>query len=419
MRDKAGEMKFWKTIFDRYDSDKSNTLDFEEITAVVRNDLKIAERTLTKVELREFYSQLDQNKDQVVDWHEWLAFVSQGKLKDNRPIDQVMKEVGQALRVGLRRIGVSPVQAEEFVRSLPEASETIDQPGFFRLFRRGLKIDRNDCPDDNLKRTFASIGDEEQYVLLQPILDFIKISCLAKTKKEIGLEPTFPGLIGGMQGNLPARMPRNRPGTFPLGGTVSGPTWGSFALNGRRLPPSSRLAVDMRPGERQRQRLRPSISCPDIHSNTGKDGNPNLSEKTLALLEAAMEEDSVAPAPPASPLPTSTRGLDRGKFASNNTRVEVPEDRPVSPGGKAFADAIDAANAVKDQVTLDPFAIFLKVNASAQVDPRKSPKKKPAREAPPESYRVIVGKDALNRVEQQLLEAGVDMRGAYHHTGRT
>eukprot|EP00913_Durusdinium_trenchii_P035481 g33204.t1 len=116
MRDKAGEMKFWKTIFDRYDSDKSNTLDFEEITAVVRNDLKIAERTLTKVELREFYSQLDQNKDQV----------------------------GQALRVGLRRIGVSPVQAEEFVRSLPEASETIDQPGFFRLFRRGLKIDRND-----------------------------------------------------------------------------------------------------------------------------------------------------------------------------------------------------------------------------------------------------------------------------------
>eukprot|EP00913_Durusdinium_trenchii_P035482 g33205.t1 len=183
-------------------------------------------------------------------------------------------------------------------------------------------------------------------------------------------------------------MPRNRPGTFPLGGTVSGPTWGSFALNGRRLPPSSRLAVDMRPGERQRQRLRPSISCPDIHSNTGKDGNPNLSEKTLALLEAAMEEDSVAPAPPASPLPTSTRGLDRGKFASNNTRVEVPEDRPV----KAFADAIDAANAVKDQVTLDPFAIFLKVNASAQVDPRKSPKKKPAREAPPESYRVIVGK---------------------------
>ena len=70
---------------------------------------------------------------------------------------------------------------------------------------------------------------------------------------------TFPGLIGGMRGQLPSRMPCNRPGTFPMGGTVCGATWGPFALNGRRLPPCGRLAVNMPPAVRQP--LRPTVSC--------------------------------------------------------------------------------------------------------------------------------------------------------------
>lgn len=213
MRDKANEMKFWKTVFDRYDVDNSGALDFEEITEVVRNDLKIAERTLTKVELRDFYSHLDENDDQVVDWHEWLSFVSQGKLRDNRPIDQVMAEVGRAARTSLRRLGLKPCQVEDRVRA--EASDTVDQVGFFRIFRKGLRINRQDCSDDNLKRTFASIADGALHMRLQPILDFLQISCLAKTNKEIGMGTTFPGLVGGMRGILPARMPKNRPGTSP------------------------------------------------------------------------------------------------------------------------------------------------------------------------------------------------------------
>lgn len=435
MRDKANEMKFWKTVFDRYDTDSSGALDFEEITEVVRSDLKIAERTLTKVELRDFYSHLDENDDQVVDWHEWLSFVSQGKLRDTRPIDQVMSEVGRAVRTALRRLGLRPNQVEDRIKALPEATDAIDQFAFFRLFRKGLQINRQDCSDDSLKRTFASISDGAVYLRLQSILDFLQISCLAKTNKEIGMGITFPGLVGGMRGSLPWRPPKNRPGTFPLGGTVSGPTAGPFALNGRRLPPCSRLAVDMRPHERQRQPLRPSMSCPDLQNNPAMDMNAcHLSEKTLAALEAAMKEDDPPPAPPTSPVSPHppSRGLDRGKFASNNSRVSnlreappVEQERPVSAGskafGKAFEAAMDAAKDAKERATLDPFAIFLKVNAQAE-NQRKPPPKKSAqrqRQAPTtESYRVIIGKDALNRVEQQLLEAGVDMRGAYHRTGR-
>lgn len=429
MRDKANEMKFWKTVFDRYDVDNSGALDFEEITEVVRNDLKIAERTLTKVELRDFYSHLDENDDQVVDWHEWLSFVSQGKLRDNRPIDQVMAEVGRAVRTSLRRLGLKPCQVEDRVRA--EASDTVDQVGFFRIFRKGLRINRQDCSDDNLKRTFASIADGALHMRLQPILDFLQISCLAKTNKEIGMGTTFPGLVGGMRGILPARMPKNRPGTFPLGGTVSGPTTVPFALNGRRLPPSSRLAVDMRPHERQRRPLRPSMSCPDLQNNNGvTDVNGcHLSEKTLAALEAAMKEDEPPPAPPTSPVAaTASRQLDRGKFASNNSRISkapdaAEQERPVSATSKAFGKAFEAAmDAAKDAkaAVSDPFAIFLKVSAQAENSRKPVPvlPKRPARQTMQESYRVIVGKDALNRVEQQLLEAGVDMRGAYHRTGR-
>eukprot|EP00434_Breviolum_minutum_P001757 symbB.v1.2.001554.t2/scaffold70.1/size352959/4 len=432
MRDKANEMKFWKTVFDRYDTDNSGALDFDEITEVVRSDLKIAERTLTKVELRDFYSHLDENDDQVVDWHEWLSFVSQGKLRDTRPIDQVLSEVGRAVRTALRRLGLRPNQVEDRIKALPEATDAIDQFAFFRLFRKGLQINRQDCSDDNLKRTFASIADGAVYLRLQSILDFLQVSCLAKTNKEIGMGITFPGLVGGMRGSLLGDLGKNDDKRRRF--WRSGPTAGPFALNGRRLPPCSRLAVDMRPHERQRQPLRPSVSCPDLQNNPAMDMTAcHLSEKTLAALEAATKEDDPPPAPPTSPVSPHppSRGLDRGKFASNNSRASnlreaspVEQERPVSAGspafGKAFEAAMDAAKDAKDRATSDPFAIFLKMNAQAE-NQRKPAPKKPAqrqRQAPAtESYRVIIGKDALNRVEQQLLDAGVDMRGAYHRTG--
>ncbi|CAJ1359398.1 unnamed protein product [Effrenium voratum] len=411
-------MKFWRGIFDKYDLDSSGNLDFQEITEVVRSDLKIADRTISRVELRDFYTALDQNGDQVVDWHEWLDFVSQGKLRDNRPIDQVMSEVGRAVRLALRRLGLKPSQARETLggkRILPIGS---------------IK----DAPDDNLKRTFVSITSGTTHLALQDFIEFLTISCLAKTNKEIGVGSTFPGLIGGMQGQLPARLPISRPGTFPYGGTVSGPTNGPFALNGRQLPPASRMSVGMKAHERVRTFLRPTISCPDLH-NPGKDAN--LSERTLAALEAATErseELDEAQAPPPSPMspaagsPRTHRGgkpaLDL-KAAEEEVATQLSSNPlPKVMRSKTFEAAVDAANAVKDKATSDPFAVFLKVNAQTEAANKKKDeelKKKPRRPAPmvspiPETYRVMVGKDALNRVEQRLFEAGLDVRGGFHRS---
>ena len=66
--------------------------------------------------------------------------------------------------------------------------EPIDVTGFMRIFRKGMRIDRHDCCDDNLRRTFSSIADGAPSVKLQVVIDFLTLSCLAKTNKEEGLE---------------------------------------------------------------------------------------------------------------------------------------------------------------------------------------------------------------------------------------
>ena len=170
---------------------------------------------------------------------------------------------------------------------------------------------------------------------------------------------TFPGLLGGIRGHLPSRMPRNRPGTFPMGGTVSGPTWGPFALNGRRLPPCNRLAVGRQPMERQP--LRPTVSCPDLPNNVGTPGRASppaiqvdfVSEKTLALMEAAEEPKEE---------PKAQHRVDRTKFLSNMSNSSQSErERPLSSSSYTKL-GVD----VKDKVLSDPFAVFLKMNAQSE-----------------------------------------------------
>ena len=164
--------------------------------------------------------------------------------------------------------------------------------------------------------------------------------------EQIGMGTTFPGLLGGIRGHLPSRMPRNRPGTFPMGGTVSGPTWGPFAWNGRRLPPCNRLAVGRQPMERQP--LRPTVSCPDLPNNVDF-----VSEKTLALMEAAEEPKEE---------PKAQNRVDRTKVLSNMSNSSQTErERPISSSSYTKL-GVD----VKDKVLSDPFAVFLKMNAQSE-----------------------------------------------------
>lgn len=460
---KADEVQFWKTTFQKYDLDGSGALSFDEVVHIVREDLKLGERVISNVELRDFFQHIDLNGDQTVDWNEWLDFVSQGKLKDLRPLEQVLEEVGRAVRLGLRRKGLQPAEVEEYVRSIPEFSwissssdALVDVELFKRIMRKGLEITRHDCPDDSLKRTFGSLAGGS-YVPVREVMDFFQVTCLAKSSKEIGFGTTYPGLIGGMHGLLPVRSPRNRPGTFPFGGTVSGPTTVPFCLNGRNLPPSGRLAVGLTPVNRMRRRLRPVISCPDLVSHEAE--NMKLSQTALDALAAAAaaeqaatsaeDDDSDLRAPAPNPLravisPTSPAGRGRrpkplfAEALNEPVSMSAPVS-PTSPASPSFLGksvqlqspleaALAAAKSVQNDVLADPFESF-KASASGLPTESTSPAAANRARSPSGqssetkrsvvvdgSYRVIVGKDALNRVEQRLLEAGVDVRGGYHRT---
>jgi len=465
---KADEVQFWKSAFQKYDLDGSGALSFDEIAHLVREDLHLGERVISDVELRDFFHHIDLNGDHSIDWNEWLDFVSQGKLKDLRPLEQVLEEVGKAVRLALRRKGWQPAEVEDYVRSIPEFSwmssssdAVVDLELFKRIMRKGLGITRHDCPDDDIKRTFGSLA-AGSYVPVREVADFFQVTCMAKMNKEIGFGTTYPGLIGGMTGKLPFRSPRNRPGTFPSGGTVSGPTTIPFCLNGRNLPPSGRLAMGLTPVSRMRRRLRPVISCPDLVSHEADD--MKLSQTALDALAAAAaaeqaatgaEDDdsdlrSPAPPPRGAMSPTSPTGRGRRSkplFAEalneqvSSMSAPVSPSSPTSPSALGKKDsqrpvepqsplemALAAAKSVQSDVLADPFAAF-KASASGLPSESASPTANRPRSpngqssetkrttlANDGSYRVIVGKDALNRVEQRLLEAGVDVRGGYHRT---
>jgi len=462
---KAEEVQFWKSAFQKYDLDGSGALSFDEITHLVREDLHLCERAISNVELRDFFQHIDLNGDNTIDWNEWLEFVSQGKLKDSRPLEQVLEEVGKAVRLALRRNGLLPAEVEDHVRNIPEFSwmssnsdAVVDLELFKRIMRKGLGITRHDCTDDDIKRTFGSLA-AGSHLPVREVSDFFQITCMAKTNKEIGFGTTYPGLIGGMSGKLPVRSPRNRPGTFPFGGTVSGPTTVPFCLNGRNLPPSGRLAVGLTPASRMRRRLRPVISCPDLMSHEADD--MKLSQTALDALAAAAaaeqaatsaeDDDSNHLAPPqirGATSPTSRGRRSKPLFAEalneqvSSMSAPVSPSSPTSPSALGKKDskrlsvspqsplemALAAAKSVQHDVLADPFAAF-KASASGLPSESASPTNRPrspqnGQSSEPKrttlvsdgSYRVIVGKDALNRVEQRLLEAGVDVRGGYHRT---
>jgi len=282
---------------------------------------------------------------------------------------------------------------------------------------------------------------------LRQVVDFIHITCLNKTQKEIGFNKTFPGLIGGMGGtrSLPEREPNMRPGTFPFGGTVSGPTAVPFCLSGRKLPPLGRISVLVTDNAREpwrRRHLRPVVSCPDLVSREAE--KMQLSPKALEALQAAeVAEQASNPDEQGDRSPRSFSHLSssspqvRGGRRPKPLFVDAQEGisplasptgvptlaMELMPPQSPLEIALAAAQSAKDDVLADPFAAFKASAAGATAETSadkesktsswESKRKALANEG---SYRVLFGKEALNRVEQRLLEAGVDVRGGYHRT---
>merc|ERR1711998_68904 len=112
-----------------------------------------------------------------------------------------------------------------------------------RFFRKALGLSTHECSDKALRVAFHAMDDDGSGKMsLDELMEFIKFCSLEPTHKVLPFR--VPGLIGGMRGDLPPRMPTRRPGTFrgfPLSHVP-------FCLNGRDIESAGRLARNTRDG---------------------------------------------------------------------------------------------------------------------------------------------------------------------------
>jgi len=476
MPDKNQEqVVFWKSTFEKYDCDHSGELSFEEVRHIIRVELKLNERMVSDVEFKDFLDALDTNGDHRVSWNEWLDFVSKGRKAEHRCMEEVLEEVARAIRLGMRRSVFRPDQVEECFRAMPECSilpMTRNRIDLDLARRCLLKIGmaKHDASNDNLKILFQSLGadhagsdllkgaDQSGTIHLDELLEFIHLACCKSVEKEIGMSSSFQALIGGMQGLMPLRSPQSRPGSFPFGGKVGGPSTMPFCLNGRELPPTGRLfASQLNPNQRKRLQMRPSISCPELPAIEARDwGSMSLSPAAAAAVACALGEspagtprDGDANQGGDSLLAGRRRPKSLKDFLGNSSgsptyeaarRVSTaPQSLFVSAPGSPTIPTSPLAIGSSARRSLflqgDALAAFTAAAAAMQTPKRSASSLLNSTLSPPTSpqggaaslrirqrkdlsksgsYLLLKGKDDLNRVEQRLFEAGVDVRGGYH-----
>lgn len=395
-----GEVQFWKQVFKGYDLDSSGELSYAELEHLVRVGLKVSQKALPDAELRRCFEIMDQNGDQILQWEEWLDAVKCGTTPDKRPAQEVLVQLGRAVRLALTRNGWRLHQLVEAMMDrtmnvpyvTPQGLMTLDSLRSF--FRKSLRLSTQQCPDDQIKTLFQSASSgTEGLVSLAKAEDVINSlhdllshheDFRAQHSREMGHGPP---LLAGARGLLsPRRL--QRPGTLPMGGTgqVCGPTALPFCLNGRELPPSSRLAVNLPPALRPRQ--------PPPFQRTGvPSGDPWARPQTVATMDGVASE-----AFPGGSKHAHSDGGDSPKSVYSTREPPSPSNRFGSdrPGSPMSPNSPMAAT----------------MPAGFSLPPVKAkPRRRPARS---QSYMVVQGAECLNRVEALLFKAGIDVRGGLH-----
>jgi len=341
----------WKSIFQKYDSEGNGTLGLEDIRRMVRRDLKIAERLVSDHQLSELFSAIDEDGGGSVEFNEFLEFVQQPGKKGTTSTEEVVKQVARAVRLALRRNKIHVRELEQNFHQFDESGDIatgeLGPEEMIRFFRRVLTVTKHECSDKNLRIAFYAMDDDGSGTMsLGEFMDFIKFCNNDGEEKTLPLR--VPGLLGGMRGELPSRLPRHRPGT------VSGRPLAQlpFCLNGRDLPSASRIVSSGR-------KIISSQSEPGLH--------------TLGLRTSQARSWA-----------TSSAASDMHHSLATDRSLTSPS------AGSLTEFSVDSS-------------------------PRSL--KRPAQESGSggiAGYKMLKGGHILNKIEQSLFEAGIDVRGNYH-----
>lgn len=261
-------MERWKTIFSKYDMKCTGIFQLDTIKTIVRNELKIAERLVTDLEIEVMFNTVDEDKNGIISVPEFLAFLQQPSRRGAQTEQDVVKSVARGVRLALKRNHINVNNLQETFYAADQSGEVATGelgPGdMIRFFRKALGLTKHESTDKALRIAFFAMDEDGSGKMsLEELMDFIKFC--SQVGISAPLPERVPGLIGGMSGHLPYRIPSRRPGS--LQGVP--PTHLPFCLNGRDICSTGRLSQTTR-GFLDRSESEPSLRSkqPNMMSRT-------------------------------------------------------------------------------------------------------------------------------------------------------
>jgi len=247
------ETEFFKKMFLVCDTNHDGALNLAEVMGMARKHLKIAERLVSDKQIHDFFNAVDSDGGGQVEFTEFLSFI---RMKDSnsKVTDIILTQVKRVVRLAMQRKKMTIADLEHrFAHAKEEGiieggadNSSLGPEEMRRFFRKVLEVGTHEAPDRNLVIAFKAMDEDGGGTLdAEEFMHFLKQAI----NEETTLCPHFlkdpdrgtTGLLSGMRGALPARLPRARPGTTFNGGVSEG----AFCINGRDLDASARLCMSM------------------------------------------------------------------------------------------------------------------------------------------------------------------------------
>jgi len=351
----------WKNIFSKFDKNCTGNFQLEAVRNIVRRELKIADRLVTDDHLNKLFDAVDTDRNGIISCDEFLDFVQQPSLRGSMSEDAVVNAVARGVRLALRRNKIQINELQETFYTFDESGDIatgeLGPNDMIRFFRKVLKLAKHESSDKALRIAFYAMDEDGSGKMsLEELMDFIKFC--SQVGPSTGTPLRVKGLIAGMSGQLPPRIPSRRPGSMPGASMTHLP----FCLNGRDISSAGRLAQTTQRGFLTRADSEPSLPSLGMRST-----QPNIMSKTFSPSSLIIRDACSEPGDDESP--TSAGRVSFG----GPCKEKVPKKRVWSGQlpGKTHG-----------------------------------------------GYMLLKGAHALNQVEERLFEAGIDVRGHYHKLGR-
>mmetsp|Transcript_74241 Transcript_74241/g.193310 ORF Transcript_74241/g.193310 Transcript_74241/m.193310 type:complete len:424 (+) Transcript_74241:130-1401(+) len=376
------EAEFFKKMFLVCDTNHDGSLNLQEVMGMARKHLKIGERLVSDKQIRDFFNAVDCDGDRQIQFTEFLSFI---RMKDSnsKVTDIILTQVKRVVRLAMQRKKMTIADLEHrFAHAKEEGiiegfvdKSALGPEEMRRFFRKVLEVGTHEAPDRNLVIAFKAMDQDGGGTLdAEEFMDFLKQVMLEETT----LCPHFikdpdrgtTGLLSGMRGALPVRLPRARPGTTFNGGISAGP----FCINGRDLDASARLCMSM-----------PAL----IQSPNRLSHNP----QTSMLLPSGLPKSG-------SMDPSSPKRSNLFSLTSSSLSLTLLEEAR-SPKGSHDGGSISLP-------PLSPSVSKSAANAASDGGGERG------LYSPVKGMLCKRDADMLNRIESRLFEAGVDVRGTYH-----